>query len=344
VWTLLWTIIGTTRSLFRTRRDLALENLALRQQVAALVRIRGRRRQRLGRADRLFWVVLSKGWAGWRNVLAIVEPATVVRWHREGFRRFWAWKSRPKRLGRPGLDREIVKLIRKMAGANGIWGAPRIRNELAKLGIELAAATVAKYMPRRRRPPSPTWRAFLENHLKDLVAVDFFAVPTATFGVLFGNLVLAHHRRRVVHFNVTEHPTSEWAARQVIEAFPDETAPRFLLRDRDRIYGGAFQRTTECLGIEEVVTAARSPWQNAYVERLIGTVRRECLDHVIVLDEVHLRRILARYFAYYNESRCHLSLDGDTPEPRRVYGKELGEVVEFPEVGGLHHRYARAAA
>jgi transposase InsO family protein len=230
-----------------------------------------------------------------------------------------------------------VKLIRKMAWANAIWGAPRIRNELAKLGIEVAVATVAKYMPRRHRPRSPTWRAFLENHLGDLVAVDFFAVPTATFRILFGIVVLAHHRRRVVHFNVTEHPTAEWAARQMVEAFPEETAPRFFLRDRDRIYGGVFQRTTEILGIEEVVTAARSLWQNAYVERLIGTLRRECLDHVIVLHEAHLRRILARYFAYYNESRCHLSLDGDAPEPRRVHGTELGEIVEFPEVGGLHH-------
>jgi len=344
VWILLSTVFGTMRSLFRTRRELALENLALRQQLALLIRTRGGRRLRLGLCDRALWMILAQGWAGWREALAIVEPATVIRWHREGFRRFWRRKSRHRRLGRPGLDREVVSLIGKMAQANVTWGAPRIRNELAKLGIEVAVSTVAKYMPRRRKPRSPTWRAFLENHLRDLVALDFFVVPTATFGILFGLVILAHHRRRVVHFNVTAHPTAEWTARQVIQAFPEETAPRFLVRDRDRIYGERFRRALEVLGIEEVVTAARSPWQNPYAERLISSLRRECLDHVIVLDEVHLREILAKYFEYYNGARCHLSLAGDAPEPRSVQGPELGEVVEFPEVGGLHHRYEREVA
>jgi putative transposase len=269
VWSLLWALLGTITSLFRTRRELALENLALRQQLAVVIRARGRRRVRLGVWDRAFWVIVSQGWAGWRNALAIVEPATVIRWHRKGFRRFWRRKSRPGRLGRPGLDREVVSLIHRMSQANVTWGAPRIRNELAKLGIEVASSTVAKYMPRHRRPPSPTWRAFLENHLKELVALDFFVVPTATFGVLFGLVVLAHHRRRVVHFNATANPTAEWTARQLIQAFPEETAPRFLVRDRDKIYGEQFRRAIEVLGIEEVVTAARSPWQNPYAERLI---------------------------------------------------------------------------
>ncbi len=227
-----------------------------------------------------------------------------------------------------------------MAQANATWGAPRIRNELAMLGIDVAVSTVARYMPRRRGPPSRTWRAFLENHMRDLVALDFFVVPTATFGVLFGLVVLARHRRRVVHFNVTAHPTAEWTARQVIQAFPEDTAPRFLLRDRDRIYGEQFQRAIDVLGIEEVVTA-RSPWQNAYAERLIGSLRRECLDQVIVLDEMHLLRILAEYFEYYNETRCHLSLAGDAPQSRGVQGPESGEVVELPKVGGLHHRCGR---
>ncbi len=309
-----------------------------------LIRTRGGRSLRLGAWDRAFWVILSQGWAGWRNALAIVEPATVIRWHREGFRRFWRRKSRPGRLGRPGLDREVVSLILRMSQANVTWGAPRIRNELAKLGIELAISTVAKYMPRRRKPPSQTWRAFLENHLRDLVALDFFVVPSATFGALFGLVVLTHRRRRVVHFNATANPTAEWTARQLIQASPEETAPRFLVRDRDKIYGVRFRRAIDVLGIEEVVTAARSPWQNPYAERFIGSLRRECLDHVIVLDEVHLRRILARYFEYYNETRCDLSLAGDAPKTRGVQGPELGEVIEFPEVGGLHHRYERAAA
>src|SRR6266496_840851 len=331
------------RSLFKGRRELALENLALRQQIGVLNRTRGERRLRLRGWDRGLWVVLSQGWMGWRQALAIVQPATVIRWHRKGFRRFWTRRSRARRPGRPGLDPDVVSLIRRMSQANVTWGAPRIRNELAKLGIDVAVSTVAKYMPRRRKPPSSTWRAFLDNHLKDLVALDFFIVPTATFGVLFGLVVLAHHRRRVLHFNVTANPTAEWTARQVIQAFPEETVPRFLVRDRDKIYGERFRHALDILGIEEVITAARSPWQNPYAERLIGSLRRDCLDHVIVLDEVHLQRILARYFKYYNETRCHLSLAGDAPEPRLVQGPELGEVVEFSEVGGLHHRYERAA-
>jgi putative transposase len=199
-------------------------------------------------------------------------------------------------------------------------------------------------MVRERKPPSPAWRTFLDNHVKDLVAVDFFVVPTATFGVLFGFLVLAHDRRRVLHFNVTANPTAERTARQLVQAFPEETAPRFLVRHRDRIYGDRFRRMLEGLGVEEVVTAARSPWQNAYTERLIGSLRRECLDHIVVLDEIHLLRILAGYFEYYNRARCHLSLAGDAPEPRPVQGPTLGRVVQLPEVGGLHHRYERAAA
>ncbi len=242
------------------------------------------------------------------------------------------------------MGRELVDLIRKMSRSNVTWGAPRIRNELAKLGIEVAASTVARYMVRERKPPSPAWRTFLDNHVKDLVAVDFFVVPTATFGVLFGFLVLAQDRRRVLHFNVTANPTAEWTARQLVQAFPEETAPRILVRDRDRIYGDRFRRILEILGVEEVVTAARSPWQNAYAEQLIGSLRRECLDHIVVLGEIHLLRILAGYFEYYNRSRCHLSLAGDAPEPRPAQGPELRRVVEQPEVGGLHHRYERAAA
>jgi putative transposase len=250
-------------------------------------------------------------------------------------------------------------LIRKMSRANPTWGSPRVRNELAKLGIELSRATVAKYMIRHRKPPSPTWRSFLEAipmlpvslrsiehgaHVKDLVSIDFFTVPTATFRVLFVLLVLSHDRRRVVHFNVTSSPSAEWTAQQIVQAFPEDTAPRYVLRDRDGIYGDYFRHRVHNLDIEEVLTAARSPWQSPYVERLVGSVRRECLDHVIVLNEQHLRRILRRYFAYYHRSRCHLSLEGDAPEPRAVQGPELGRVVELPEVGGLHHRYVRDAA
>jgi len=340
----IWSLLGTIKSTFNTRRELALENLALRHQVGVLTRTAGDRRPRLGWWDRVLWVFLCHHWKAWRGALAIVQPTTVIRWHRETFRHFWTRKSRVRCYGRPAVDREVVSLIRKMSTSNVTWGAPRIRNELSKLGIKIAVSTVSRYMIRSLKPSSPTWRAFLENHVKDLVAFDFFAVPTATFGVLFGFLVLAHDRRRVLHFNVTSNPTAEWTARQVVQAFPDDTAPRFALRDRDRVYGEVFHRKMVILGVEEVVIAARSPWQNPYVERLIGSLRRECLDYVIVFDELHLLRVLDRYFKYYHRSRCQLSLAGDSPQPRLVQGPELGSVVELPEVGGLHHRYERAAA
>jgi transposase InsO family protein len=232
-----------------------------------------------------------------------------------------------------------------MADANLLWGAPRIHGELLKLGIDISQAAVARYIPRRRKPPSPTWRAFLENHASQIAAVDFFTVPTATFRILFIFVVLAHDRRRVLHFNVTEHPTAAWTGQQIREAFPwDCTAPRFLLRDRDCIYGQEFVRVVDAMGIEQVRIAARSPWQNPYAERLIGSIRRECLDHVIVISEDHLRWLLRSYLAYYHGSRTHLSLAKDAPEPREIEPPESGEIVEFPVVGGLHHRYARRAA
>ena len=231
-----------------------------------------------------------------------------------------------------------------MSRSNVTWGAPRIRNDLAKLGIEVAASTVARYMVRERKPPSPAWRTFLDNHVKDLGVGRLLRRADGHVRSAVRVPGAGHDRRRVLHFNVTANPTAEWTARQLVQAFPEETAPRFLVRDRDRVYGDRFRRILEVLGVEEVVTAARSPWQNAYAERLIGSLRRECLDHIVVLGEIHLLRILAGYFEYYNRARCHLSLVGDAPEPRPVQGPALGRVVELPEVGGLHHRYERAAA
>jgi putative transposase len=231
-----------------------------------------------------------------------------------------------------------------MSLANPLWGAPRIHGELLKLGIDVAQATVAKYMARQHKPPSQTWRAFLRNHVEQLVSTDFFVVPTASFRVLFVFVVLVHHRRRVIHFNVTAHPASEWAAQQIAEAFPWDTAPRYLLHDRDSIYGGPFRQRVRGMGVREVLTAPQSPWQNPYAERLIGSVRRECLDHIVVFSESSLRRTLKSYFDYYHGARTHLSLEKDAPETRPVQPPELGSVVERPEVGGLHHRYERRAA
>jgi transposase InsO family protein len=329
-------------SAFSRHRDLALENLALRQQLAIFKRRHPR--PSLRPTDRLFWVWLSKIWTGWREALIIVKPETVIAWHRQAFRFYWRWLSRRKSIGRPRASAEVRTLIKQMTQANPLWGAPRIHGELLKLGIDISERTVSRLMPKNRKPPSQTWRTFLDNHIREMVSIDFLTVPTATFRVLYVLVVLAHDRRRVVHFNVTEHPTAAWTAQQIIEAFPEETAPRFLLRDRDQIYGEEFRRRVAGMRIEEVMTAPHSPWQSPYVERLIGSIRRECLDHVIVLGESHLRRILRSYIAYYHVSRTHLSLCKDAPEPRAKQPPDLGAVIEIAEVGGLHHRYERRAA
>ena len=323
-------------------QEMALENLALRQQLTVFKRHCPR--PRLRKADRLFWVLLSKSWKDWQRALIIVKPETVVSWHRKGFRLFWTRISRKRRSGRPEASSEIRALIRKMAAANPLWGAPRIHGELLKLGIDISERTVSRLVHRSRRPPSQSWKTFLDDHVSELVSVDFFTVPTATFRVLFVLVVLAHRRRPVVHFNITDHPTGVWTAQQVREAFPEDRAPRYLIRDRDGVYGDQFRDRVREMGLTEVLTAPRSPWQNAFAERLIGSIRRECLDHVIVLGEKHLRRILRSYFEYYQESRTHLSLDKDAPSTRAVQPPELGAVVEIPQVGGLHHRYERRAA
>lgn len=273
----------------------------------------------------------------------MVQPDTVLRWHRKAFAWHWARKSR-RLPGRPRVAANIRDLIRRMRQANPLWGAPRIHGELLKLGIAVAQSTVARYLPRPRKPPSQTWRTFLTNHLAQTAAIDFFTVPTATFRILFVFVVLLDERRRVVHFGVTEHPTQEWTMQQMREAFPWDQAPRYVLRDRDAIYGRDFAAMTRDMGIEEVLTAPRSPWQNPFAERLVGSIRRECLDHVIVWNERSLRRTLHNYRAYYQRSRTHLALSKDTPEPREVEPPERGRVVAIPQVGGLHHRYQRRAA
>ena len=295
-------------------------------------------------ADRLFWVVLSRLWSGWRDILVIVKPETVIGWHRKGFRRFWTRKSRRGKPGRPPVSSEVRGLIRRMSRENPLWGAPRIHGELRMLGFDVSEAAVSKYMPRHPKPPSQTWRTFLENHVGCLASTDFFVVPTATFSLLFVLVVLRHERRRIVHIGTTAHPTAAWVAQQIREAFPWETAPRYMIRDRDRVYGIAFRSRIKAMGIEEVVTAPRSPWQSPYVERVIGSIRRECLDHVIVLNERHLRTILLSYIDYYERSRTHLALGKDTPERRSVQPAGAGQIVAFPQIGGLHHRYQRLAA
>jgi transposase InsO family protein len=327
---------------FRGRAVLQLELLALRHQLATIERASPRPSLRL--ADRLLWVILSRILPNWREVLVIVKPETVVGWHRKGFRLYWTWKSRRRRDGRPTVPREVRDLIRRMSRENPLWGAPRIHGELLKLGIEVSQATVSKYIKNLPRPPSQTWLTFLRNHIHCSASMDFFVLPTATFRLLFVLIVLHHERRRIVHIGVTAHPTATWIKQQMTEAFPWDTAPRYMIRDRDGVYGLEVRARIKAMGIDEVLTAPRSPWQNPYVERVIGSIRRECLDHVIVLSERHLRRVLHSYLDYYHESRTHLSLNKDSPVPRPIQPAETGKVIAFPQVGGLHHRYERLAA
>ena len=341
--TIILSLFSSARQAFQTRAALQAEILALRHQLLVLQRSSRGHRLRLSRADRFLWVWLARFWSAWRSALVIVKPETVIAWHRKGFRLYWKWKSRHPE-GRPSVSLQVIELIHRMSLANPRWGAPRIHGELLKLGFELSQATVAKYLVRHRRPPSQNWRTFLKNHMHSLVSADFFVVPTITFRLLFVFVILSHDRRRPIHLAVTANPTTEWKTRQLLEAFPWDSAPHYLLRDRDARYGKEFHEATRWLGIREALTAPRSPWQNPYVERLIGTIRRECLDHVIVLNETGLRRVLKLYLEYYERTRTHLSLDKDAPIPRAVQPPELGRVVELPEVGGLHHRYERPAA
>jgi transposase InsO family protein len=333
-------IVAALARRFRSRAVLELENLALRHQLHVL------RRQRPGRLrlftiDRLLWAWLYRLWPRCVDTMVLVKPATVVQWHRQGFRLFWRWRSRS---GRPSVEREVRDLIRQMNAANPLWGAPRIHGALLKLGIEISQATVAKYMVRRRGTPSPTWRSFLRNQAAGIAAIDTFVVASASFRLLYVMIILAHDRRRIVHAAVTEHPTAAWLSRQVTEAFPWDTAPRYLLRDRGASYGSEFCKRVDAMGITAVVTAPRSPWQNAYVERVIGSIRRECLDHIVIFNERHLRRVLSSYIDSYHRSRTHLSLDQDCPDPRPIQRSGSGKVVALPQVAGLHHRYERLAA
>ncbi len=337
-------LLGALVDALRPRASLVVEILVLRQQLAVLKRARPR--PPLRPIDRAFWVLVSRVWSRWSDALAIVKPATVVGWHRRGFARFWAWKSR--RVGRPPLAPEVVALIVQMARENPLWSRRRIANELAKLGHDVSKDTVARYMPKRRgaprRPLTTTWGTFLRMHLAGTIAIDFLVVPTVTFNVLYVFFVLSLERRRILHVNVTAHPYAAWAAQQIVEAVgPDAHVVR-LIRDRDAIYGGAFDARVRNLGIEQLRTSAKSPWQNGYAERWVGTLRRELLDHVIVLGERHLLRLVRRHAAYYNEDRPHMGLDGDAPVTRAVEPRELGKVVALPRAGGLHHRYVRRAA
>jgi len=324
-------------SLFRSRRRLQVENLFLRHQLNIALR-RAPHRLRLGGCDRALLVWMVRLMPSLLDLAQVVQPGTILRWHRAGFRAYWRWKSRGQ-PGRPQIDRDLRDLVRRMSNENPLWGAPRIHGELLKLGFDIAESTVSKYMIRRRGPPSQNWRTFLRNHAEAIAAIDLCVVPTLSFECLFAFLVVGHGRRQLLWFAVTRHPTAEWLAQQIVQAFPWDTAPAYLVRDNDQAYGQVFTRRIRAMGIRDRPTAPRSPWQNPYVERLIGTLRRDCLDHVVVFGEEHLRRTLDLYSRYYNETRTHLGLAKDAPLGRAV--QRSGAIVPIPILSGLHHRYAR---
>jgi transposase InsO family protein len=313
------------------------ENAALRHQLNVLRR-GAPKWLNLTAADRLLFIWLLRLFPDIRDTIQIVQPETVLRWHRQGFRAWWRWKSRSPG-GRPRIPAELRRLIREMSLANPLWGAPRIHGELLKLGFEVAQSTVAKYMVSRGHRPGQSWGTFLHNHASGIAAMDFLVVPTAGFKLLFAWVVLRHDRRQLLSFGVTSHPTAEWVARQITEAFPWDSAPAYLLRDRDAVYGMVVRKRLKAMGIRDRPIAPRSPWQNGHVERLIGSIRRECLDHMLVLGEAHLRQILGNYARYYNQARTHLALGKDTPQPRPI--ERTGTITIRPILGGLHHQYAR---
>jgi transposase InsO family protein len=323
------------RDLFKSRRRLEAENLILRHQLNIALR---RTHPRLRNGDRLLLMLLTKLWPSLLGVGRVVQPETILRWHRTGFRMFWRWKSRHS-AGRPRIDGGLQDLIRRMSRENPLWGASRIHGELLMLGFEVAQSTVSKYMTRSSGPPSQTWRTFLCNHADAIAGIDMVVVPTVSFDRLFAFLIVGHGRRQLLWIEVTRHPTAAWLAQQITEAFPWTSAPTYLVRDNDGCYGRVFTSRLRAMGIRDRPISPRSPWQNGIAERLIGTLRRECLDHMLIVGEAHLRRVLSSYAAYYNRSRTQLTLQKDAPSHRAV--QRSGLIIGVPILAGLHHQYVR---
>jgi putative transposase len=334
---------GVLVRFFGSHRELLLENLALRQQLAILKRRHPRPKLML--VDKLFWVAASRFWTGWKQTLIVVTPETVVRWHRAGFRLYWRLISRFRMpVGRRRISKEVRELIFRIVVENPTWGAPRIHGKLLMLGFDVFERTISRWMRRAPRDPEPVkrWLAFLRNHREAIAAMDFFTVPTVTFGMLYCFFIISHDRRRILHLNVTKHPTSLWIVQQLREAFPFGSAPRFLIFDRDGKYGLEVPVAVRALKISPVRTSFESPWQNGIAERWVESCRRDLLDHIIALDEGHLKRLLSEYVDYYHEDRTHLGLGKGTPNGR-TGSKASGRVLSLPRLGGLHHRYDRAA-
>jgi len=334
-------LVTAVRVFFLCRTDLALEILALRQQVAVLKRKRPR--PKLNRMDRLFWTALRSFWSRWVEALLIVKPETVVGWHRAGFRLYWRWRSRGSASGRAKITPEIQELIQRMAKENPTWGAPKIHGELLKLGFKVSERSVSRYIRaiQRRGDPGRRWLTFLRNHREAIVAMDFFTVPTVSFRVLYCLFIIEHGRRRILYFHVTAQPNSHWVTQQLREAFPDSTPYRYAILDRDTKFDAEVLSVLRSIGLKPKRTSRESPWQNGVAERWVGSCRRELLDHVIPLNEHHLRRLLRDYIRYYHLDRTHDGLGKDTPDRRSIETKPSNgaTVISLPRVGGLHHRY-----
>src|SRR6202521_1118548 len=336
-------LAGVILRLFHSHCTLLLENLALRQQLAVLKRKHPR--PKLAVFDRLFWVLARRFWSGWKQALIVVTPETVVYWHRSGFALYWRAISRARRIvGRRSTPRQVRDLIFRMVVENPTWGAPRIHGELLMLGFDVSERTISRWMPRAPRDPEPAkrWLSFLRNHREAIAAMDFFTVPTITFGMLYCFFIIGHDRRRILYFHVTRHPTSLWVVQQLREAFPYGTAPRFLIFDRDAKYGTEVPAAIRSMKIKCVRASFESPWQNGVAERWVQSCRRDLLDHVIALNEAHLRRLLSDYVRYYHEDRTHLGLRKETPTGR-IRSQVSGRITARERLGGLHHRYDRAA-
>lgn len=323
---------------FRSRASLEAEIAMLRQQLGVL-RLKSPKRIQVGFWDRVVFVWLYRFCPSALDAMHIVQPATVLRWHRQGFKAYWRWISRP-RGGRPRINTELRALIRRMSRENPLWGAPRIHGELLMLGVKVSQSTVAKYMVKHpNRPGGQTWKTFLENHRDGIASMDFIIVPTIGFKLLYCLVVLDHARRKIIHFAVTTVPTAEWVVPQITEAFPWDRAPEYMIRDNDPVFNSLVQRRLHHFGIRDRPTTPNSPWQNAYSERVNGSIRRECLNHILIFGEAHLRRVMRAYVHYYNNSRTHLSLSKNSPNERTVHC--TGAIKHVPHLGGLHHEYVR---
>lgn len=349
----MWPILSAIKSLlgfrFRSRASLELEVIALRHQLKLIERQRRRKRERRNRiatlSDRIFWVILYRLWPACLKYLVVLKPDTVIKWHYKGFRLFWSLRSRRRGYPVRASTLEAREIIRRMQAENPLWGAGRISGEIHNLGIEMDRKYVWKQMRKFNHTPGPGWTTFLKNHMSETAAADFFVAITATYRFLYGFLIIDHHRRRIIHFEVTAKPNQNWVIGQVVKTFRNVRRPRFLITDNDPMFGRKLRHRLKQMGIEQHCITPYSPWENFYVERVIGTFRRECLDHIIPLSESHLRRVVSSYVRYYNGTRPHKALRHDSPDFRLVQDKSKGQkIIAIPEVGGLHHRYERRAA